>query len=72
MLKSTSEHKLSYSVANTGSPCFGGHPPPKLEIAYYPSMKDKKEVYHSITMMKVGIINCNKMNTFSASVLIFV
>ncbi len=32
---------------------FGGHPPPKLETPYQVTVKDKKDAFHSICMMKV-------------------
>ena len=31
---------------------FGGHPPPKLETSYQVTIKDKKDAYHAICMMK--------------------
>ena len=34
-------------------PIFGGHPPPKLDTPYTVTVKDKKDAYHAICMMKV-------------------
>ncbi|XP_074650729.1 E3 ubiquitin-protein ligase MYCBP2-like [Tubulanus polymorphus] len=31
---------------------FGGHPPPRLDVPYDVTIKDKKDAYHSICMMK--------------------
>ena len=36
-----------------GSLIFGGHPPPKLDIPYQVTVKDNKDSYHAISMMKV-------------------
>ncbi|VDI17612.1 E3 ubiquitin-protein ligase MYCBP2 [Mytilus galloprovincialis] len=31
---------------------FGGHPPPCLDVPYEPTIKDKKDIFHAICMMK--------------------
>lgn len=33
---------------------FGGHPPPKLDTPYQVTIKEKKDAYHAICMMKVS------------------
>ena len=43
-----------YDMSN--SALFGGHPPPRLDIPYQVTVTDK-DAYHSICMMKVGIIS---------------
>lgn len=32
---------------------FGGLPPPCLDVPYEPTVKDKKDIFHAISMMKV-------------------
>ena len=32
---------------------FGGHPPPKLDTPYQATVREKKDTYHAISMMKV-------------------
>lgn len=34
---------------------FGGHPPPCLDVPYEPTIKDKKDIFHAICMMKVRL-----------------
>ena len=34
---------------------FGGHPAPKLDMPYQVTVRDKKDAYHAICMMKVRI-----------------
>lgn len=34
---------------------FGGHLPPRLDVPYSITVKDKKDQYHAICMMKVDI-----------------
>ena len=35
------------------SPLFGGHPAPRLDTPYQVTIKDKKDAFHAICMMKV-------------------
>ena len=35
------------------SKVFGGHPAPKLGVPYEVTVREKKDAYHSICMMKV-------------------
>ncbi|WAQ99892.1 MYCB2-like protein [Mya arenaria] len=42
------EEELKYE----GSLAFGGHPPPSLETIYEVTVKDRKDAFHSICMMK--------------------
>ena len=39
---------------NSSSVIFGGHPPPRLDMPYHVTIKDKKDAFHAICMMKVG------------------
>ncbi len=34
---------------------FGGHLPPRLDVPYSVTVKDKKDQYHAICMMKVRV-----------------
>ena len=36
---------------------FGGHLPPRLDIPYTITVKDKKDQYHAICMMKVSTLH---------------
>lgn len=38
---------------------FGGHPAPMLHHSYEPTIRDKM-CFHSITIMKVNVINCEQ------------
>ncbi|XP_052792731.1 E3 ubiquitin-protein ligase MYCBP2-like isoform X2 [Mya arenaria] len=40
------------SRPDEGSLAFGGHPPPSLETIYEVTVKDRKDAFHSICMMK--------------------
>ena len=46
-------HMWLTSKYDVGSLAFGGHPPPQLETPYQVTVKDKKDAFHSICMMKV-------------------
>ena len=32
---------------------FGGHPPPRLDVPYHVTVKDSRDSYHAISIMKV-------------------
>ncbi|XP_069130438.1 LOW QUALITY PROTEIN: E3 ubiquitin-protein ligase MYCBP2-like [Argopecten irradians] len=40
------------SRPDEGNMTFGGHPPPCLDTPYEPTVKDRKDVFHAICMMK--------------------
>ena len=42
------------SRPDEGNITFGGHPPPALETPYEVTVKDKKDAFHAICMMKVS------------------
>ena len=42
------------SRPDEGDLTFGGMPPPSLDTPYESTVKDRKDVFHSITFMKVG------------------
>jgi hypothetical protein len=35
---------------------FGGHPPPRLDVPYHVTVKDNRDSYHAICIMKVSAI----------------
>lgn len=41
------------SRPDDGDMTFGGHPAPSLDIPYEVTVKDRKDVFHAITVMKV-------------------
>ena len=45
-------HQWNDVIADT-SKVFGGHPAPKLGVPYEVTLREKKDAYHSICMMKV-------------------
>ena len=45
-------HQWTEVIADT-SKVFGGHPAPKLGVPYEVTVREKKDAYHSICMMKV-------------------
>ena len=45
------------SRPDDGNMTFGGHPPPALDTAYEPTVKDRKDIFHAICMMKVQTNN---------------
>ena len=46
--------RLSRCDGDTGL-TFGGHASPKLDTPYSVTLKDKKDAYHAICMMKVSL-----------------
>lgn len=42
------------SRPDDGDLTFGGHPPPCIDIPYQVTVKDKKDAFYAISMMKVG------------------
>lgn len=47
--------KTSSRASEAFDMTFGGHPPPLLDTPYEPVLKEKKDLFHSITMIKVGL-----------------
>ena len=43
------------SRPDEGNITFGGHPPPCLDTPYEVTIKDKKDAFHAICMMKVSL-----------------
>jgi hypothetical protein len=39
-----------------GSLVFGGHPPPRLDVPYHVTVKDNRDSYHAICIMKVCVV----------------
>lgn len=41
------------SRPDEGDKIFGGHPPPPQDIPYEATVREKKDIFHAISMMKV-------------------
>ena len=48
------KHRRLTTTSEEPDLTYGGHPSPVLDTPYEPVLKDKKDMYHSITLMKVG------------------
>ena len=60
----TQERKKPSSRADAHSSLvFGGHPPPKLQVPYQVTLRDKKDAYHAISMMKVQPLMTSRTST---------
>ena len=54
LIKDTMERKKRSSRMDAHSNLvFGGQAPPKLDTPYQVTLKDKKDAFHAISMMKV-------------------
>ena len=45
------------SRPDEGDRIFGGHPPPPQDIPYEATVREKKDIFHAISMMKVILLN---------------
>jgi E3 ubiquitin-protein ligase MYCBP2 len=53
------------SRPDEGTTTFGGHPPPCLETPYEVTVKDKKDAFHAICMMKVSVTDLSYLTLYS-------
>ena len=51
------------SRPDEGDRIFGGHPPPPQDIPYEATVREKKDIFHAISMMKVyftkHVVHCS-------------